>query len=84
MPLYDFLCRNCKHEFETLVRAQDPNPPACPSCGGADLERLLSSFAVDTADLRQAAARDSRRRQIAKRKDAYIAEEEYRHKHDKE
>jgi putative FmdB family regulatory protein len=84
MPLYEFQCRNCQHEFEALVRPQDANPPACPSCGGRDLERLLSSFAVDTAALRQVAARDSRRRQVAKRKDSYIAEEEYRHKHDKE
>ena len=84
MPLYDFVCRNCQHEFEALVRPQDAGPPACPSCGSGDLERLLSTFAVDTADLRQAAARDSRKRQIARRKDSYIAEEEYRNKHDKE
>jgi putative FmdB family regulatory protein len=84
MPLYDFVCRNCHHEFEALVRPQDAAPPACPTCGGRDLERQLSTFAVDTAELRQAAARDSRRRQIAKRKDSYLAEEEYRNKHDKE
>ena len=83
MPLYDFRCRNCHHEFEALVRPQDAQPPTCPSCRGGDLERLLSSFAVDTADLRQAAAKDSRRRQIAKRRDAVMAEEEYRQKHDK-
>ena len=84
MPLYDFACKSCQHEFEALVRPQDTAQPACPSCGGRDLERLLSTFAVDTADLRRAAATDSRRRQIAKRKDSYIAEEEYRNKHDKE
>jgi hypothetical protein len=48
------------------------------------LERLLSTFAVDSAERRQAAAKDSRRRQIAGRKDAIIAEEEYRQKHDKD
>ena len=84
MPLYDFVCRNCHHEFEALVRPQDTVPPTCPECGGRDLEKQLSTFAVDSADSRQAAALDSRRRQIAKRKDSYIAEEEYRNKHDKE
>ena len=84
MPLFDFVCRNCDHEFETLVRSQDTEPPTCPACGGRDLEKQLSTFAVDTADQRQASALDSRRRQIAKRKDSYIAEEEYRNKHDKE
>jgi putative FmdB family regulatory protein len=82
MPLYDFVCRKCQHEFEALVRTGDT--PTCPSCHGQDLERLLSTFAVDTAEHRQAAANDSRRRQIAKRRDSYIAEEEYRNKHDKE
>lgn len=82
MPLYDFRCRACRHEFEALVRVNDI--PECPSCHGRNLERLLSTFAVDTAERRQAAAKDSRRRQIAARKDAVIAEEEYRREHGKE
>jgi hypothetical protein len=64
------------------VRAGDV--PQCPSCHAEDLERLLSTFAVDSAERRQAAAKDSRKRQIAGRRDAVIAEEEYRQKHDKE
>ena len=83
MPLYDFHCRGCGHEFELLVRAGDPEP-ACPSCRGRDIERLLSTFAVSYAEKTQAAARESRKRQIAGRKDALIADEEYRQKHDKE
>jgi putative FmdB family regulatory protein len=82
MPLYDFRCKNCNHEFEALVRARDA--PQCPACHGQDLERLLSTFAVDSAERRQASAKASRRRQIAGRRDAVIAEEEYRQKHDKE
>ena len=82
MPLFDFECRACGHEFEALVRTGDV--PSCPSCGAKDLEKLLSAFAVDTADKRQAAAKQSRQRQIAKRKDALVADEEYRQKHDKE
>ena len=83
MPLYDFQCRACGHEFEALVRAGEESP-ACPSCTGRDIERLLSTFAVSSAEKTQAAARDSRKRQIASRKDAIIADEEYRQKHDKE
>lgn len=82
MPLYDFRCKTCDHEFEALVRTGDV--PECPTCHGQDLQRLLSTFAVDSAERRQAAAKDSRRRQIAGRRDAVIAEEEYRQKHDKE
>ena len=83
MPLYDFQCRACGHEFEVLVRSGD-EAPVCPSCKGRDIERLLSTFAVSYAEKSQAAARDSRKRQIASRKDAIIADEEYRQKHDKE
>lgn len=83
MPLYDFRCRRCGHEFEALVRGGDA-PKECPECRAHDLERLLSTFALSTDERRQAAALDSRRRQVAKRKDAVIAEEEYREKHDKE
>lgn len=83
MPLYDYRCQSCGHEFEALVRAGG-TPSQCPECHGTELERLLSTFALSTDERRQAAALDSRRRQIAKRKDAIIAEEEYREKHDKE
>jgi putative FmdB family regulatory protein len=83
MPLYDFRCRTCGHEFETLVRPGDRDP-VCPSCHSGDIDRLLSSFAVSYAEKTQAAARKSRKQQIAARKDALIAEEEYRQKHDKE
>jgi putative FmdB family regulatory protein len=80
MPLFDFVCKSCQHEFETLVRPG--STPECPSCHGRDLERQVSTFAVDSAELRAASAKDARKRQIAKRKDSYIAEEEYRKKHD--
>jgi len=82
MPLYDFRCRTCGHEFEALVRAADS--PSCPECRGVDLERLLSTFALSTDERRQAAARDARKRQVRANRDKVIADEEYRQKHDKE
>ena len=41
MPIHDYRCRSCGAEFEALVRASSP-PPACPSCGADQLERLVS------------------------------------------
>ena len=52
MPLYDFRCRACGHEFETLVRAGAP--PVCASCGSDDLERMLSTFATSSDTSRKA------------------------------
>ena len=44
MPIYEYRCRSCDRPFETLVTAT--RPPACPGCGGADLEKQHSVFAV--------------------------------------
>ena len=82
MPLFDFRCRTCGKVFEILVRTGDS--PACPACGGAELEKQLPTFALSTDERRAAAAKQSRRQQIAKRQDAIIADEEYRQKHDKD
>jgi len=82
MPLYDYHCRACGHEFEALVRSGDS--PSCPACRSSDLEKLLSTFALSTDERRKAAIRDSRKRQIRANRDKVIAEEEYRAKHDKE
>jgi putative FmdB family regulatory protein len=43
MPLYDFVCRTCGAQFE--ARTSPDDHPACPDCGAAETERLLSPFA---------------------------------------
>ncbi len=43
MPIYDFACATCDDKFEELVRSDAP-PPACPTCGNEETERLLSTF----------------------------------------
>lgn len=55
MPLFDFRCRACGHEFEVLVRHDTP-PAECPQCHAGDPERLLSVFASTSKEQRQAAA----------------------------
>ncbi len=44
MPIYEYVCDNCGHEFEHLVRGSEQ--PACPSCGK---KRLTKSFSVPAA-----------------------------------
>lgn len=40
MPIFDFHCRECNCEFESLVRGSAS--PVCPECGSAKVEKLLS------------------------------------------
>ena len=43
MPIYEFRCRSCNGEFETLVlNARNEERVECPKCGNSDLERILS------------------------------------------
>jgi len=60
MPIYDFKCRACGHVFEELVRLGQT--PPCPSCGGSELEKLVSIPAVSTEA--------SRKRSLGKAREA--------------
>ena len=44
MPIYEYSCRQCDHEFETLVMRQGEKIE-CPQCGSAKCKRLMSGFA---------------------------------------
>ncbi|SPE25151.1 Regulatory protein, FmdB family [Burkholderiales bacterium] len=44
MPIHEYECSKCGHEFEALVR---PGTVAdCPSCHSTELEKRLSVFAT--------------------------------------
>ena len=82
MPIFEYRCKACEHEFEALVLPHKPATVECPECHATDVEKLLSGFALSTDEIRQTNAKKSRQQQIAKRKDAIVAEEEYRRNHD--
>jgi len=46
MPLFEYVCKKCGHQFETLVTGT--TSPACPSCQSEKLEKQLSVFAVSS------------------------------------
>jgi putative FmdB family regulatory protein len=46
MPIYEYACAKCGHEFETLVRGGEQ--PVCARCGDPNLTKLLSIPAAHT------------------------------------
>ncbi len=45
MPIYEFVCDDCGHEFESLQRLSDPLPDTCPDCGKHRVHKKLSAAA---------------------------------------
>ena len=42
MPIYEYLCEKCEHEFEREQRITDPKIRTCPKCKKRRVERLIS------------------------------------------
>jgi len=74
MPIYEYECRQCGHQFELLVLAK--TIAACPECQGQDLEQLISGFAVSSEEKTQANVRAARRQYATSKnyKDQKVAE----------
>ena len=43
MPLYEYRCESCEHQFETIQKFSDPHVSVCPKCGGGPVVKLISS-----------------------------------------
>ncbi len=46
MPIFEYACKDCQHEFEALVFGSDK--AECPKCRSKKLEPRLSVFAVSS------------------------------------
>ena len=76
MPLYEYICKACKEEFETLVRTQDP-APTCPSCHSSDLEKVITAAAMTSEEQVRTLVKNERKRLLPKHKAEQ--NEEYQH-----
>ncbi len=79
MPLYDFKCKDCGHQFEALVLKTEPS---CPACHSGNLDQQISMFAVDSAGIRQANIASARKANSKVARDKKIAEAEAIRNHD--
>jgi len=47
MPLYEYRCEACEHQFEILQRLGETGDGlSCPECGVKRLEKMFSTFAA--------------------------------------
>jgi putative FmdB family regulatory protein len=44
MPIYEYACSACGHQFEALIRSD--TVPQCPQCHSDQLDKQLSVFAT--------------------------------------
>ena len=44
MPIYEYRCQDCHHEFERMQKFSDPPVAECPTCAGA-VQKLISRSA---------------------------------------
>lgn len=83
MPIYEYECKACGHQFEFLLLPTAQEGPLCPECRNADLEKLLSGFALSTKDLTKARVKVARKQRLASKdyKDKQVAEAEHVREH---
>jgi putative FmdB family regulatory protein len=80
MPIYEYSCKSCQTQFETLVRAGET--PVCASCGSTELERLLSLPAVKSDETHARALGAAKKRDSAQAKDKAHEQLKYERSHD--
>jgi len=54
MPIFEYVCRECHHQFEALVYGREK--AQCPKCHATRLEPQLSVFAVSAKGSSSSAA----------------------------
>ena len=45
MPIYEYGCKACDHEFETIQKVSEAPLADCPACGEATLRKKVSAAA---------------------------------------
>ena len=79
MPIFEYSCRSCQAQFELLIRGGAS--PACPSCGGVDLEKLLSLPAIKSENTHRNALAAAQKRDRKLGSEQAAAQREYELKH---
>jgi putative FmdB family regulatory protein len=51
MPVYDYLCKDCKKSFERVLtlHEHDTEKMCCPACGSRNIEQAATAFYAVTS-----------------------------------
>lgn len=79
MPIYEYRCRGCAHEFELLVLGR--RTPACTACGSEDLEKLISLPRVHSKSRKQRSLAAAKKRDAKQGSERMRAQREYELSH---
>jgi putative FmdB family regulatory protein len=79
MPIFEYRCQSCGHEFETLVLKG--SVPACPACKAESLERMLSVPAVKSDTTHALAMKAAKKRDAKQASELNRAQREYELSH---
>ncbi len=44
MPIFDFKCRECGHQFDLMISNAEKDKVKCPQCGAFNPSQLFSPF----------------------------------------
>jgi putative FmdB family regulatory protein len=69
MPLYEYQCNECDHQFQALIMREEDKAPVCPECGGGDLKKLISLVAYHVSEKDRVNSYDSMKRDDSFHKD---------------
>ena len=80
MPIYEYQCQACGHQFEYLVLPSS-SAPECPACHHQDLQKMISLCAVSSEGTRGAHLSSERKKYAKINKDKQHEEHKAFHEH---
>lgn len=52
MPLYDYVCTSCGHEFEGIAKAEASDEKPCPECEQVAIKQLSATNNIKFTGIR--------------------------------
>src|SRR5579862_5003190 len=81
MPIYEYRCKQCAHDFEYLLLPSSMTGAECPVCASSDLEQLISACSMSSGNTRQASLQAAHRKAAAARNDRRREQHQNLHEH---